>query len=147
MAIRITQAGVALTVGIIIITGLIVGGFFWVKNTGEQARREDAIKIAEQNLRDQSDTNVALNDGEASENSNNTASDEGATKADNKTSENAGTTETNSDTSSQAVTELPQTGPADQLATILSAGVLTFAVVSYVSSRQQFGNGFSVGSK
>ena len=53
MAVRITQAGVALTVGIIIVTGLIIGGFFWVKTAGEQARRDDAIKIAEQNLEKQ----------------------------------------------------------------------------------------------
>lgn len=146
MAIRITQAGVALTVGIIIVTGLIIGGFFWVKNSGEQARREDAIKIAEQNLQDQSSGDVALNDGKASEEGDKATSGDDTTKSDDKTSESTDST-TKSDTdSSQTVTELPKTGPTDQLATLLVTAILTYTVVSYVSSRQQLRSNGMVGS-
>jgi len=145
MAIRITQAGVALAVGIIIVTGLIIGGFFWVKNAGTQARREDAIKIAEQNLEKQSNKDVALNDGEASgseaskneasknEASNGTASNSETSKNEASKSQSPAT----NNTSANTTTELPQTGPADQLATILIAGLLTFTAASYLASRQQ----------
>ena len=42
MAVRITRAGVALTVGIIVVTGLIIGGLFWIRGAGQQAVDEGA---------------------------------------------------------------------------------------------------------
>lgn len=132
MAIRITRAGVALTVGIIVVTGLIIGGLFLVKNQGEQARRDEAIKIAEQKLEDQSGNGVALNDGE----------DNAETNQSEETSQGAGgevtSGEANSgDVAGQATAnELPATGPVDTAATILIASILTFSVVSYFQSRR-----------
>lgn len=145
MAVRITQAGVALTVGIIIVTGLIIGGFFWVKTAGEQARRDDAIKIAEQNLEKQSDKDIALNDGEASDKDANESTKDEATSSENgtKTENTAGedaadenTVNQGENAAEQPATELPRTGPADQLMALLVTGLLTFSVASYLSSRQ-----------
>ena len=138
MAVRITQAGVALTVGIIVVTGLIIGGLFAVKNSGEQARREDAIKIAEQNLQDQSNDGVALNDSDKESNANNssnesTTSGEGATNSDDTTTESTNST----NTSNQTANVLPQTGPAGQLASLVVVALLTFSVVSYITSYRQ----------
>jgi len=118
MAVHVTRAGVALTVGIIIVTGLIIGGFFIVKNSGEQARREEAIKVAEQNLETQSNEGVVLNEGQ-----------------DNTSESTPPSNSTDTSTSDSAAGELPQTGPSDMSA-IISLGIVTFAVVAYYSSRR-----------
>jgi len=137
MAIRVTQAGVALTVGIIIVTGLIIGGFFIVKNNAETARRDEAIKIAEQNLEEQSGNNVALNEGDSESNSNESTSSDDATKSDDAANESTDTSSAGGNAGSSApVSELPQTGPADQLASLVVMALLTFSVVSYIGSRQ-----------
>lgn len=128
MAVRMTRAGVALTVGIIVLTGLIIGGLFWAKNTGEQARREEAIAIAEQNLEEESDEEIVLNEGNASEEQNGQSSGEVAQEA---TPDVA--PETTPETST--VSELPQTGPSNGAA-IVSIGLLTFLGVSYYQSRR-----------
>ena len=119
-----TRAGVALTVGIIVLTGLIIGGLFWVKNTGEQARREDAIAIAEQNLEEDSNEEIVLNDGA-------TAEEEGDQTTQNETQDTA----PQAGTESSTVSELPQTGPSDTFAIIL-IGIVTFLGVSYYQSRR-----------
>lgn len=138
MAIRITQSGVALTVGIIVLTGLIIGGFFIVKNSGEQARREDAIKVAEQNLQEQSNNGVALNENSDSVTNESTETTED-TPAKEETATESTTPSTQPDTSSstQATNELPQTGPVDQLVNLLAVTLLTFSGVSYVASQRQ----------
>jgi FtsZ-interacting cell division protein ZipA len=136
MAIRITQAGVALTVGIIIVTGLIIGGFFFAKNTSEQARREEAVKIAEQKLKDDSNTEVSLNDGDAKKDATEPAKTDDATKNDTATTNTSSAPAAGSPSTQQPAGELPQTGPADQLATLVTVALVTFAVVSYISSRR-----------
>ncbi len=125
MAIRITRAGVALTVGIILVTGLIIGGLFLVKNQGEQARRDDAINIAEQNLEEQSDEGVALNEGEGNT--------ETSQNEETESQQSAGSSEA---TEQVAASELPATGPADTAAALFVVGLLTFASVSYYQSRK-----------
>lgn len=136
MAIRITQAGVALTVGIIILTGLIVGGFFLVKNSGEQARRDEATKIAQQNLEEQSRDEVALE----SEDSQAPPKEESPTGEEATSTPPADTsaTETEAEAAQQpAAEQLPQTGPAEQLSNVMALTLLTFSVASYVNSRRQ----------
>jgi len=146
MAIRITQAGVALTVGIIIVTALIIGGFFYVRNAGEQARREEAIKIAEQNLEDQSDEGVALNDDSKnnSENSSDkpTDSNSGDTTNNQDTSnqDTSSSSSTNNSSADQPAGELPQTGPADSLTSVVVLSLLSFSAASYVNSRRRMYN-------
>lgn len=136
MAVRITGAGVALTVGIILVTALIIGGFFWAKNQGEQARRDEAVKIAEENLEKESDKDVALNDDDASNNENKSSengSDNGSTGTPSNGSNNANNA---SNDQQQTSDELPQTGPADTLVALIGAASLTFAGATYVTSRR-----------
>lgn len=127
MAVHITRAGVALTVGIILLTGLIIGGLFMVKETGEQARRDEAITIAEETLQEQSDEEVALNDGTAEEQASN---DDDAAQAP------AGVDDTAQDQSGQTpASELPATGPAET-ASFVAIGLVAFAVTAYYRSRR-----------
>ena len=126
MAIHVTRAGVALTVGIILVIGLIIGGLFWAKNQGEQARRDDAINIAEENLEEQSGEDVALNDGdEATNEENNGAPTESTT--------NNGAANSPASVPTAGTTELPQTGPSDAIA-VLGLLLLAFSATSYVIS-------------
>lgn len=158
MAIRITRAGVALTVGIIVLTGLIVGGLFWVKQSGEQARRDDAVKIAEEKLEQESGDDVALNSDENGENKESEASNNETTNQDSAPAEESqnGSESTQNDEAStdntgnqtademaqtgtapeaETATELPQTGPADASAVVV-LGMTAFAAVSYYRSRR-----------
>ncbi|MGV9002348.1 MAG: hypothetical protein ACOH18_05340 [Candidatus Saccharimonadaceae bacterium] len=136
MALRITQTGVALTVGIIVVTGLMIGGFFIVKNSGEQARREDAIKIAEQSLNDQSNNGVALNNDSNKTSNESTTSPDEATTNDGTTTESADSS-SHAETSNQTATQLPQTGPVNQLVNLMVIALLTFSIVTYVTSYRQ----------
>ena len=138
MAVRITRAGVALTVGIIILTGLLIGGLFWVRQSGEQARRDEAVKIAEQNLEDQSGNDVALNEGDASKDE--TSNDDKSNTTDSEKSDNTSDTSTQDMPSTGTSTpedadELPQTGTAD-VVPLIALGLVTFAGVSYYRSRR-----------
>jgi LPXTG-motif cell wall-anchored protein len=138
MAVRITRAGVALTVGIIILTGLLIGGLFWVRQSGEQARRDEAVKIAEQNLEDQSGNDVALNEGDASKDE--TSNDDKSNTTDSEKSDNTSDTSTQDMPSTGTSTpedadELPQTGTAD-VVPFIALGLVTFAGVSYYRSRR-----------
>lgn len=130
MAVRITRAGVALTVGIILLTGLIIGGLLWAKSSGEQARREEALQIAEQNLEEQSRQDVALNEGDAD------ADDEKPAEAgtSGQGSGEAAPTIPNGGQGSSSVETLPETGSNDGLVALL-AGILTYAGVALYRSR------------
>lgn len=122
MAVHVTRAGVVLTVGIIVLTGLIVGGLFWAKHSGEGARRNEAIALAEQNLKEDSRKEVVLNDGATQKNDNQQGTERPSSA---QSSENDST-----------VGELPQTGLADGFGTVIAIGVITFTSVSYLRSRR-----------
>lgn len=135
MAMHITRTGVTLTVGIIVLTALLTGGLFWVKNAGEQARRQEAITTAEQNLKDEADKDVAI--GEDKEKTESSQSGESGSSS---TSESAGTSSDSSSTagdSSSSTSALPQTGPADTVLVAAILGVATFAATGYVQSRRR----------
>ncbi len=147
MAVHVTRAGVALTVGIILVTGLIVGGLLWVKNSGEQARRNDAIKVAEQNLQKNSDQGVALNKGDeksgdtSSGQQSGNGSQSGNQSGQATTNQSAGSNQQSqqqggSNSGQSSTTELPQTGPSDNLMTFIVIALVTFAGVSYWRSRR-----------
>ncbi len=124
MAVRITRTGVVLTVGIIIVAGLLIGGLLWVQQKGEQARREEAIRIAETQLESESSQDVAPdNSGGASAGNTDGQKD----------SENGASSGQSGGTSAQSTDELPETGIGD-VAPLLIIGVLVFFVASYLQS-------------
>ena len=139
MAVRITRAGVALTVGIILVTGLIIGGFFWARQSSEQARRNEAIKIAEQNLESLASEDSALNEGEENAESNESTTDSEESTSNESTPESNGSnsTENSSDSAQNEanVSELPTTGP-ESLASVVAIGALVFSITAYVQSRR-----------
>lgn len=128
---RPTRAGILLIIGIIVATGLIVAGLLWVKQSGEQARRDEAVKIAEQNLEEDSKSDdVALNDGDESN------QQEQAPTESNQESTPNGAEQNTSTSNNPSVTELPQTGAGD-IVPFVAAGLLAFSVSSYVISRRK----------
>ena len=135
MAVRITRAGVGLTIGIIILAAVVLGGLYFVKQRGEVARRDDAIQIAEQKLESES-TGVLT---PATDSSNGTSSEKTKdpdTKPSTTTTKPAGTTGTNgTNVAVNPATQLPQTGPSDA-ASIIVIGLLSFAGISYFNSRR-----------
>lgn len=147
MAIRITQAGVALAVGIITLTALIVGGFFIVKNNAQQARRDEAIQIAQQNLEERSNQDDASKPSESDEDASEEAisggevNTEAVPEQEKPAEENRtepGVAADEMAPTGQTAEELPQTGVADQLSSIMVLSLLTFSVASYVTSRRHF---------
>jgi len=130
MAIRtVTRAGVGLVVGIIILGLLVLGGLYLVRERGEQARREEAINIADQQLQAESDEDIAIStDGDINE-----------TPAQEQTPATTGQTDTGDDSPISAAppaaaSELPQTGP--DAISFVGLGLLSFAVVSFIHSRK-----------
>ena len=127
MAIHVTRAGVGLTVGIIIIAGLITGGFFLVRHQSEIARRDAATKIVAERQASEAgrDKTVALNDATEVPSS----TDKTGT-----TSDHAPARDTaNTATTTAPVTELPETGVGSFLAVVV-LGALAYSMVAYVRS-------------
>ena len=120
---RLTRLGVLFFVGIILLAGLVTGGVLLVKNRGEAARREEAVQIAEQELKDQSEVATQpVNAPETAE-------------------EAAPTTPTDTESEPVAVVEaeaLPETGPQEiaAIGRILAVAMLAFATSLYVASRR-----------
>ncbi len=136
MAVRITRAGVGLTVGIIVLALVVLGGLYLAKERGEQARRADAIEVAQQNLDAQSgtDTLTPSIDGNTEQSgANNEESTESTNDSEASTTEEGATTQES--TTQGSPNELPQTG-ASETAAIIAVALLTFACVSYSASRR-----------
>lgn len=125
MAVRIIRTGVGLIIGIVVLALIVLGGLYLAKQRGDQARREEAIQIAQQNLEAESEKTDALNSGDSGADKEAEGSRDGA--------ENGRSSGELSPTST--VPELPQTGPEDT-AQLLGAGLLAFAAVSYLASRR-----------
>jgi FtsZ-interacting cell division protein ZipA len=126
MAIRnVTRAGVGLVVGIIILGLLVFGGLWLVNQRGEQARREEAITIADQQLQSESNEEVAID----------TSNGTNAPEAESETNPTAPQPNNGAAAAPApaAAHELPQTGPE---ASVVMIGVLAFAVASFVHSRK-----------
>ncbi len=145
----------ALTVGIIVVTGLIIGGLFWIRGAGEQARQSEATKIAQQQLEEESRNDVALNEGDEANKDETKSEEESSSNGSGSTSTNgqlntesqtgsqgqSGSNSTsgnasNSGSSSTGATELPQTG-IDDAAPAFVLALLAFSIGSYISSRRQ----------
>ncbi|MDB5180112.1 MAG: hypothetical protein JWN12_744 [Candidatus Saccharibacteria bacterium] len=127
---RLTRAGVLFIVGILVLGGLVTGGIFLVKNHGEAVRHDQAVKVAEQNLKDQSQTATQPTNTSGSSDSTNAG-----------TTNTAGTdTSTSSTTAAgnSSTTELPVTG-IDDLQVLGRAAILAVLALSaayYVTSRR-----------
>jgi len=124
---RLTRTGILFVVGILVLGGLVTGGVFLVKNHGEAVRRDQAVKVAEQNLNNQSQ--VATQPI----NSDNSSSDSDQSSANTANSDNGSAANTSSNAS-----QLPETGidGLQSLGSILVVALLAFSVASYVSSRR-----------
>lgn len=127
---RLTRAGILFIIGILVLGGLVTGGVFYVKNHGEAVRRDQAVKIAEQNLEDQSktETKTTTNTDKDQNQGSATPSAQGGTDTTTVASTNPGTS------------ALPETGIDDLqvLGTSAVLAVVAFSVVSYVMSRRAY---------
>lgn len=111
---RITRAGMLFVGGIIVLAALVFGGIWLVRERGEQARREDAIKVAEENLQKQSEV---------------------ATQPTNNAQQDNSSEQTPTSVPQTGVEELPATGIED-LAPVLVLAIVALAAGYYVSSRR-----------
>jgi LPXTG-motif cell wall-anchored protein len=114
---RITRTGVLFVLGIILLAGLVFGGIWLARERAEQARRDEAIKLAEQNLEEMAEQTPEQTtvDGEADN-----------------TEEEVVVVET---PEPNATESLPETGPND-LAGLLAVAMLALATALYLSSRR-----------
>ena len=146
MAIRITRPGILVAVSIIVMAGALIGGLLWAKHAGEQARRADAVKVAEERLKSESDRDVALNEGGKGSKSTSEGGSQGSGDTKQGSEQNSEQKDsTGSADSSQLpgtganngavqVGELPQTGAGEFLASLVGLWFVVFAAVSYVRS-------------
>ena len=121
---RLTRTGLFFIIGILVLGGLVTGGVFLVKNHGEAVRRDQAVKVAEQNLKDQSQV--------ATQPVNTATSSDASSDA-------AKTNSTSTATTAGAnATKLPETGIDDfkTLGNTIIVAIFTFSVASYVASRR-----------
>lgn len=127
---RITRTGIVFVVGILVLGGLVTGGIFLVKNHGEAVRRDQAVKIAEQNLKDNS--KVAVQPTNSSDSTNTDTSNGGVTHT------NTDTTPADTTTGGANASQLPVTGINDLqiIGQAAVLAVLAFSAVSYVASRR-----------
>lgn len=123
-SLRITRTGIVFIVGAIVLVGLVIGTIFIVRDRGEQARRQDAIEVAQKNLEEQSQTSTPAAEGDSEKApTTNTAVPEAETPA-----------QTSSSSTTQSSTQLPETG-AD-LTTLIIVSLLALSVSYYVASRR-----------
>ena len=118
---RLTRTGVVFVVGVVVLAALVFAGIWYVQQRGEQARRAEAIKVAEETLKDQSEIAVE------------TKPDNGAVNSGTVNPQTGSSTTTNSTTTNTA-TELPATGP--EIANIAIITVLALSVAYYMASRR-----------
>lgn len=129
---RITRTGILFIAGILVLGGLVTGGIFLVKNHGEAVRHDQAVKIAEQNLKDQSQTPTQTT------NSNDNSGETGASTNTGSTSGTSTTTDTSTTATTNTATELPVTGinPVQFIEQAAILAAITLAVAYFVTSRR-----------
>ena len=123
---RLTRAGILFVIGILVLGGLVTGGIFLVKNHGEAVRRDEAVKVAEQNLKDKSEVESKPIATSTPDDSSTNSANNGGSAAET----------TTPPATTPATSELPQTGPADGLMNTLIVAMLALSVGFYVSSRR-----------
>ena len=131
---RLTRTGLFFIIGILVLGGLVTGGIFLVKNHGEAVRRDQAVKVAEQNLKDQSQVATQPVNTATSSDASSDAAKTNSTSTDTGTSSATST----ATTAGANVTKLPATGIDDfkTLGNTIIVAIFTFSVASYVASRR-----------
>jgi hypothetical protein len=127
---NLTRAGIGLVIGIIILALVVFGGIWLVRERGEQARRDEAIAIADQQIEQQDDQDIAIGSGNSTSNNLDQAAPSQSTDQAPASSNGAASTPA----PAAAANELPQTGP--ELMPIVAFALLSFATVSYIQSRK-----------
>ena len=144
---RLTRTGILFVVGILVLGGLVTGGIFLVKNHGEAVRRDQAVKIAEQNLKTQSNNSAQPTNGSNAGDSNSTDASKNTTGTPGAagTAGTPGADANNGAAPTTATTnssELPVTGINDlqliEQAAIMA--VVALSVAYYVASRRAASN-------
>jgi predicted lipid-binding transport protein (Tim44 family) len=127
---NLTRTGIALLIGIIILAVLVIGGLLFLRDRGEQARREQAIEVADQQLKQDSDRDIAIDSG----NGNNQAEAEASPSSE--PAPSTAPADTNpAPSSTPEASALPETGP--ELTPLVAIALLSFAAVSYQQSRRR----------
>ena len=117
---RLTRTGILFFIGVLVLVGLVTGGIFLVKNHGEAVRHEEAVKIAEENLKNQSEVKTQPVDTVDSSDKTETTSPDEAVKV----------------VVEQTQPEvLPETGP-ESISNLLIIAILALSVSFYVASRR-----------
>ncbi len=111
----ITVKGIVATVAVIVLAALIIGGLYVVRERSEQLRREEAIKVAQEQLETQTSDPVSVN-----------VEENGASIKEEAT---AGSGDFVGD-------KLPETGVSD-LGALIAMVLLTATVTSFWQSRRQ----------
>jgi predicted lipid-binding transport protein (Tim44 family) len=127
---NLTRTGIALLIGIIILAVLVIGGLVFLRDRGEQTRREQAISVADQQLKEDSDRDIAIDSG----NGNSQAKTEAAPSGEPAPSTAPAAADPAPSSTPEAST-LPETGP--ELAPIIAVALLSFAAASYLQSRRR----------
>ena len=129
---RINQRTLTSIGGLIVIAliaaGLIIAVVVFVKQRGDQVRRDEAVKIADQQAAEQEATNEANNADVDDE----TVSEGATTDPDESTATDGEETAP----VLAATDELPATGPSDGLVQLLAVAALGLATSFYVASRR-----------
>jgi len=120
---RITRAGVVFVAGIIVLAALVFGGIWLVRERGEQARRAEAVAIAEQNLQAESEATPPAETGS-----------EEASSTTETTETGVAVTEGTQAVAGTDATELPATG-AD-LSSLVIVTIVSLAISYFVASRR-----------
>lgn len=138
MAVQVTRTGVAFTVGIIILALAAFAGLYFVQQQGEQARRDDAIQVAEERLEAENDQEVSIDGATSDDSTTEEDAAENTPQAGNDAAVIPGTNDSANNSASatqDTATELPQTGP-EMLGALIGLGALTYAGAVYVRSRR-----------
>lgn len=117
---RLTRAGVVFVAGIIVLALVVFGVIMFVRERGEQARRDEAIAVAEQNLETQSEvSNTPVSEPEESEGDDAWTNTAPGTPVD----------------MTPGAAELPETG-IEGIGPVVILALMTLAIAYYATSRR-----------
>lgn len=114
---RLNRGVIVFVGGLIVLIALVAGGIYFVHQRGEQARREEAVKIAEANLEKESE--VATK-----------PTDQGAAKPE----KNNDTKKNDDKAPAKPAKELPETGI--DVSNVFTVTILALSIAFYVTSRR-----------